>query len=80
MLHACVQRFDVTVTMQKILALFGHLNKALVFIMHIIDGDRAIARTAGCSSGEQPVASSRLVSRLPPHMDGVQRSYLSAMF
>jgi len=28
MLHASVQRFDGIVIMQKILALFGHLNKA----------------------------------------------------
>jgi hypothetical protein len=28
MLHAHVQRFDVTVTAQKILGLFGHLNAA----------------------------------------------------
>jgi hypothetical protein len=29
MLHACDQRFDVTVTMQNFLALFGHLRPCL---------------------------------------------------
>jgi hypothetical protein len=57
-------------------------------------GDRAVARTAECSSGEQPVMSSRL-ARLTsptrvfpqlfsgwwmPHKDGLQLSYLSAVF
>jgi hypothetical protein len=33
MLHACVQKFDVTDTVQIFLGVFGHLNRPLAYIL-----------------------------------------------